>query len=86
MIWQSDGLAVRADNALLARTWQSTRNRALARHRCLTALLETSRQGRKWLGILHASAIGVAGRCVNRLTYGALDRAVDWALSLRQTQ
>jgi hypothetical protein len=27
-------------------------------------LLETSRRGRKWLGILHASAVGVRGRCV----------------------
>jgi hypothetical protein len=61
---QSDGLAVRADDALLASTTQSTRNRALARHRCLTALLETSRPTRKWLGILHASAVGVKGRCV----------------------
>jgi hypothetical protein len=64
VIWQGHGLTVRADDALLARTDQSTRNRALARHRCLTALLETSRRGRKWLGILHASAVGVRGRCV----------------------
>jgi hypothetical protein len=64
VIGQSDGLAVRADHALLARTNQSTRNLALARHRCLTALLETSRPGRKWLGILHASAVGVRTRCV----------------------
>jgi hypothetical protein len=63
VIEHGDGLAVRADDALLARTNQSTRNLALARHRCLTALLETSRQ-RKWLGILHASAVGARGRCV----------------------
>ena len=63
VIEDGDGLAVRADDALLARTNQSTRNLALARHRCLTALLETSRQ-RKWLGILHASAVGARGRCV----------------------
>ena len=57
MIEHGDGLVVGADDALLARTNQSTRNLALARHRCLTALLETSRR-RKWLGILHASAVG----------------------------
>jgi Coenzyme PQQ synthesis protein D (PqqD) len=64
VICNSDGLAVRADDALLASSKQSTRNRALARHRCLTALLETSRPTRKWLGILHASAVGVKGRCI----------------------
>lgn len=56
--------AVRADDALLARNDQSTRNRALARHRCLTAMLETSRPGCRWLGILHASAVAAGGRCV----------------------
>ena len=64
VIEQADGLAVRADYASLARSDELTRNRALARHRCLTALLETSRQPRKWLGILHASAVGASGRCV----------------------
>jgi hypothetical protein len=64
VIDHSNGLAVRADGALLAGTTQSTRNRALARHWCLTALLETSRSTRKWLGILHASAVGAGGRCV----------------------
>jgi hypothetical protein len=64
VISQRDGLAVRADHALLATTNEPTRNRALARHRCLTALLETSRGERTWLGILHASAVGVRGRCV----------------------
>lgn len=64
VIEQGDGLVVRADNAFLARTDESTQNRALARHRCLTALLETARQSRKWLGILHASAVGAAGGCV----------------------
>ena len=62
VIRQSDGLAVRSDDTLLASTTQTTRNRALARHRCLTALLEMSRDTRKWLGILHASAVGVGGR------------------------
>jgi hypothetical protein len=64
VIEQSDGLAVRADGASLARTSQSTRNPALARHRCLTALLETSRRPRSWLGILHASAVAAGGRCL----------------------
>jgi hypothetical protein len=64
VIEHSDGLAVRADNAPLARTNEVTRNRALARHRCLTALLEMSRERRRWLGILHASAVGAQGRCV----------------------
>ena len=64
VIEQSDGLAVRADNAPLAGTSEVTRQRALARHRCLTALLETSRERRRWLGILHASAVGARGRCV----------------------
>jgi hypothetical protein len=56
--------AVRAKQAMLARADDLTQNQALARHRCLTALLETSRWPRQWLGILHASAVGAAGRCV----------------------
>ena len=64
MIEQDDGLVVRADDALLAKTDAVTRNGALARHRCLTALLETARQRRRWLGILHASAVDISGRCV----------------------
>ena len=62
---EHDGwFAVRADDAVLARVDDLTQNRALARHRCLTALLETGRQPRQWLGILHASAVGARGRCV----------------------
>jgi hypothetical protein len=61
---EDDALAVRADNAFLARNHELTKNRALARHRCLTALLETARLRRKWLGILHASAVGVGGICL----------------------
>jgi hypothetical protein len=61
---QDDGLVVRAEAALLSRTDVPTHNRALARHRCLTALLETARPGRQWLAILHASAVGADGRCV----------------------
>ena len=61
---QDGGFAVRADDAVLARADDLTQNPALARHRCLTALLESSRQPRRWLGILHASAVGAGGRCV----------------------
>lgn len=57
-------IVVRADGAVLARADEPTRNRALARHRCLTALLELARRSRRWLGILHASVIAVNGRCV----------------------
>jgi hypothetical protein len=55
---------VRADDAVLTRADDRTQNRALARHRCLTALLEIARRPRRWLGILHASAVAVGGRCV----------------------
>ena len=64
VIEQDDGLAVRADDTLLAKTDALTRNGALARHRCLTALLETARHRRHWLGILHASAVSLGGRCL----------------------
>jgi hypothetical protein len=57
-------IVVRADGAVLARADAPTRIRALARHRCLTALLELARRSRRWLGILHASVIAVDGRCV----------------------
>ena len=57
-----DGLVVGADDALLPGP-TSQRETSPWRHRCLTALLETSRR-RKWLGILHASAVGARGRCV----------------------
>jgi hypothetical protein len=64
-VTELDGwFAVRADHAVLTRADDLTRNRALARHRCLTALLETTRRPRRWLGILHASAVGACGRCV----------------------
>ena len=49
---------------MLARADDLTQNRALARHRCLTALLEIARRPRRWLGILHASAVAFDGRCV----------------------
>jgi hypothetical protein len=64
VIEQDGRFAVRADDAVLARTEELADNRALARHRCLTALLETARPARRWLGILHASAVGADGRCV----------------------
>jgi hypothetical protein len=62
---EKDGcFAVRAEHAELARADGLTPNRALARHRCLTALLEIARRPRQWLGILHASAVAADGRCV----------------------
>ena len=64
LIEQDGWFAVRAADAALARADDLTQNRALARHRCLTALLESARQPRRWLGILHAAAVGAAGRCV----------------------
>ncbi len=61
---EADGwFAVRADDAMHARADELSDNRALARHRCLTALLEVSRRPRQWLGILHASAVALDGRC-----------------------
>ena len=64
VIEQDGGFAVRAEEAVLTRADDLTANRALARHRCLTALLEISRRPRQWLGILHASAVALGGRCV----------------------
>jgi hypothetical protein len=61
---QDDGLTVSAKETTLARTGAPTHDRALARHRCLTALLETARPGRQWMAILHASAVSIEGRCV----------------------
>ncbi len=62
---EEDGwFGVRADGAVLTRADDLTQNRALARHRCLTALLEISHRARRWLGLLHASAVAVDGRCV----------------------
>jgi hypothetical protein len=64
VIEQDGCFAVRAEHAEAARADGLTPNRALARHRCLTALLEIARRPRQWLGILHASAVAVDGRCV----------------------
>ena len=64
VVEQDGRFAVRADHARLARADDPTTNPALARHRCLTALLETARWPRRLLGILHASAVEVDGRCV----------------------
>jgi hypothetical protein len=64
VIEQEGRFAIRADDAVLARADDPTTNPALARHRCLTALLETARWPRRLLGILHASAVGIGGRCV----------------------
>ena len=64
VIEQDGRFAVRADDAVLARVDDLTTDRALARHGCLTALLETARRPRRLLGILHASAVATGGRCV----------------------
>ncbi len=64
VIEQDGWFAVRADQAGLTHADDLTPNRALARHRCLTALLEIARRPRQWLGILHASAVATEGRCV----------------------
>jgi hypothetical protein len=64
VIEEGGWFAVRADGADLTRAEDLTPNPALARHRCLTALLETARRPRRWLGILHASAVAAGGRCV----------------------
>ena len=64
VIEQEDWFVVRADDAVLARADDRTSIRALARHWCLTGLLESARRPRPWLGILHASAVAANGRCV----------------------
>jgi hypothetical protein len=64
VIEQDGRFEVRAEHAVLTRAEGLTQNRALARHRCLTALLETARRPRRWLGILHASAVAAGGSCV----------------------
>ena len=64
VIEEQGWFGVRADEAVLTRANDRTQNRALARHRCLTALLETARRPRRWLGILHASVVAAGGRCV----------------------
>jgi hypothetical protein len=64
VIKQGGTVVVRAGGAVLSRADDPTPNYALARHRCLTALLEIARQPRRWLGILHASVIAVDGACL----------------------
>jgi hypothetical protein len=64
VIEQEGSFAIRADGVVLTRADDLTQNPALARHRCLTALLEIARRPRRWLGILHASAVALDGRCV----------------------
>jgi Coenzyme PQQ synthesis protein D (PqqD) len=64
VIEQEGWFVVRADDAVLARADGRTSIPALARHWCLTALLESARRPGRWLGILHASAIAADGRCV----------------------
>lgn len=64
VVEQHDGLAIMANDVAVVGTEVGTQNRALARHRCLRAMLEMARPSRQWLGILHASAISFDGRCV----------------------
>jgi len=64
LVEQDGWFGVHSDQSELTRADDLTANRALARHRCLTMLLEASRQPRRWLGILHASAAAGGGRCV----------------------
>jgi hypothetical protein len=64
VVEQEGWFVVRADDAVLARADDRTANRALARHWCLTGLLESARRPRRWLGILHASAVAADGRSV----------------------
>jgi hypothetical protein len=62
---ERDGwFGVHAEDVLLAKAPMPTTSLAGARHRCLTALLEAARFGRRWLGILHASAVAERGGCV----------------------
>lgn len=56
--------AVHAPGTELTRAPGVTVTPASARHRCLTALIELARPGRRWLGILHAATVAVHGRCV----------------------
>lgn len=56
--------AVHAPGAELTHAPTITATPASARHRCLTALIELARPGRRWLGILHAATVAVNGRCV----------------------
>jgi hypothetical protein len=64
LIEEDAQFVVHAEDVTLARVATPTTDPASARHRCLTALLESSRHGRRWLGILHASAIAEGGACV----------------------
>lgn len=42
----------------------STANASIARHECLTALMEAARPTRSWLAVLHGAAVSEGGRCV----------------------
>ena len=54
---------VRGEGIVLTRSPGVTDSAASARHRCLTALVEAARPGRRWLGILHGAAVAENGRC-----------------------
>ena len=64
LIEQGGRFAVRADDVTLARAPAPTATPASARHRCLTALLESARHQRRWLGFLHAAAVAEGGHCI----------------------
>jgi hypothetical protein len=64
LIGQDGSFAVLADDVVLAAAPTPTDSPARARHRCLTALVESARYGRRWLGILHAAAVVEGGQCV----------------------
>jgi len=64
LVAQNGWFAIRADDVVLAAAPSPTDSPARARHRCLTALLESARYGRRWLGILHAAAVAEDGGCV----------------------
>lgn len=55
---------VHSETTILARVGTPAYNRASARHRCLTALIEVANPSRQLLAIVHASAVARDGRCV----------------------
>lgn len=55
---------VHCEAAVLANVGTPTDNRASARHRCLTALIEAASPSRRLLAIFHASAVACDDHCV----------------------
>ena len=62
VLGQDGRYAVRGGKRVLTRVPGWASSAASARHRCLTAMIETSRPDRYWLGILHAAGVVEAGR------------------------